>query len=402
MKENTGIYIHIPFCVRKCNYCAFLSAPSDEQTREDYVQSLIKEIGMRSVTDVCDTVYFGGGTPSVLKPEQIERILDSVRTQFSISEDAEITIEANPGTLGDDNDSALSTLKSYRRMGINRLSMGVQSMDDDRLRYLGRIHNSETVRRDLALAREAGFDNINLDIIFSVPGETLEEAMEDIRQIAELEPEHISFYSLQLEEGTPLFEQWESGAIEEVSDDVDRETYHRGCSMLKALGYEQYEISNFARMAEHDGQHDGQCDDRRSRHNSKYWSMTPYVGIGLGASGFEHGTRYRNLTKLSDYEAAIRDGKLPVEEEHVNTAHDNISESVFLGLRRIEGVKFADVPLEEAGLTRDEKGFRQYYKEAMKDAHSFEETGHLIIDDEGIRLTETGIDISNSIMALFV
>lgn len=399
MKEKTGIYIHIPFCVRKCSYCAFLSAPADEETREEYVRAVLDEIAMRSEMDYeCDTIYLGGGTPSTLKPEQIERILNSVRTHFIISENAEITIEANPGTIGDDQDSVLRTLESYRRMGINRLSMGVQSMDDKRLKYLGRIHDSESVKRDIALAREAGFDNINLDIIFSVPGETLEEAMKDIRQIVELEPEHISFYSLQLEEGTPLFEQWESGAIEEVSDDVDRETYHRGCSMLKALGYEQYEISNFARMAEHDGQ----CADRRSRHNSKYWSMTPYVGIGLGASGFENGIRYRNLTDLSDYEEAIRAGRLPIEEKHVNTAHDNISEAVFLGLRRSEGIRFEDIPLEEARLPGNAEGFRQYYREAMNEARCFEETGHLLIDDKGIRLTEKGIDISNSIMALFV
>lgn len=431
---HKGIYIHIPFCVRKCNYCAFLSAPADADTRETYVKALIREIELRDeqndvntcrddrhrmcgrngISGIYDTVYFGGGTPSVLSTEQIARILAKLRSAFNISPDAEITLEANPGTLGESNEEALETLIKYREMGINRLSMGVQSMNDDRLKFLGRIHDSETVKRDLRLARKAGFENVNLDIIFSVPGETSEEALADIRKIAEQEPEHISFYSLQLEEGTPLFEQWERREIEEVPDDIDRETYHSGCELLRELGYEHYEISNFAKK---DLNMERSCRRSfRSRHNSGYWDMSEYVGLGLGASGFEQGVRYRNLSDLAGYEEAVSDGKLPREEEHVNTEHDNISEAVFLGLRRSEGIRYADIPIEnmrddtaepggdacELQNACDARAFWEYYSDVRDEAESFVKSGHMIINDEGLRLTEAGIDISNRIMALFV
>lgn len=323
-------------------------------------------------------------------------------------------------------------MRKYREMGINRLSMGVQSMNDDRLKFLGRIHDSETVRRDIRLAREAGFDNINLDIIFSVPGETAEEALADIREIAAQEPEHISFYSLQLEEGTPLFDQWERREIEEVPDAIDRETYHRGCELLRELGYEHYEISNFAKIngdtfadAANDAidaaneARDMASTSRytyRSRHNSGYWDMSEYVGLGLGASGFEQDVRYRNLTELAEYEETIYIGKLPREEEHVNTEHDNISEAVFLGLRRSEGIRYADVPIAimrdklaepggdacEPQTVGDARSFWEYYSDVRDEAESFVKSGHLIINDEGLQLTEAGIDISNKIMALFV
>lgn len=431
---HKGIYIHIPFCVRKCSYCAFLSAPADADTRETYVKALIREIELRAgqnngdtcsggsrrmcspdgISGLYDTIYFGGGTPSVLSTEQIDRILTKLRSTFNISPDAETTLEANPGTLGESDEEALETLIKYREMGINRLSMGVQSMNDDRLKFLGRIHDSETVKRDLRLAREAGFENINLDIIFSVPGETSEEALADIREIAEQEPEHISFYSLQLEEGTPLFEQWERREIEEVPDGIDRETYHRGCELLRELGYEHYEISNFAKKDLNMG---NSCRRSfRSRHNSGYWDMSEYVGLGLGASGFEQGVRYRNLSELAGYEEAVSEGRLPREEEHVNTEHDNISEAVFLGLRRSEGIRYADVPIAimrdklaepggdacEPQTVGDARSFWEYYSDVRDEAESFVKSGHLIINDEGLQLTEAGIDISNKIMALFV
>ena len=229
--NKAGIYIHVPFCVKKCNYCAFLSGPAGPEVRQGDVNHLIEEIRLRSrEVPEADTIYFGGGTPSLLTPEQIGHILEEVRKAFRITEGAEVTLEANPGTLTEE------SLAGYGNAGINRLSMGVQSMDDRRLRYLGRIHTAEEVRRDVKMAREAGFHNINLDLIFAIPGTDVSDAMEDLEAIAALEPEHISFYSLQLEEGTSFFRDFEAGKLREVPDETDREMYHRGIQVLREKG----------------------------------------------------------------------------------------------------------------------------------------------------------------------
>ncbi len=385
--KKPGIYIHIPFCIRKCNYCAFLSLPAGEEARECYVRALLKEIKLRA--EVCsgmvfDTVYFGGGTPTLLTNEQLGRVLAALRANYQIDDNAEITLEANPGTLGDG-----GRLAELREFGFNRLSMGVQSMDDDRLRMLGRIHDSGAVMRDFVAARNAGFGNINLDIIFSVPWESVEDALGDIRAVATMKPEHISFYSLQLEEGTPFFEMWERKEFEEVSDEDDRFTYHRGAAMLQNFGYEHYEISNFAKPG------------FESRHNSKYWNSADYLGLGLGASGYLTGAddvrvRYSNSADLQEYCDLAESGELPLGESHRNTPHDDISEAVFTGLRRKEGIRYADF------FDGTEAAFREYYREELAEAQEFVDGGFLIIDDEGLRLTEAGVDISNRIMALFV
>lgn len=376
--NKAGIYIHIPFCVKKCNYCAFLSGPAGPEVRQEYVNHLIKEIRLRSrEVPEADTIYFGGGTPSLLTPEQIGRILEEVRSAFQISEDAEVTLEANPGTL------TAESLEGYRKTGINRLSMGVQSMDDRRLRYLGRIHTAEEVRRDVKMAREVGFRNINLDLVFAIPGTGVSDALEDLEAIAALEPEHISFYSLQLEEGTSFFRDFEAGKLREVPDETDREMYHRGIQALREKGYRHYEISNFARPG---------CE---SRHNSKYWNMAEYVGLGLGASSYTGHRRTVNETDLKVYSETLDRGELAFMEIHENSEADDISEAVFTGLRREEGVRYRDILGSEAA-------FWEYFREALPEARAYEAGGFLEMDDEGLRLTERGIDISNGIMALFV
>lgn len=376
--NKAGIYIHIPFCVKKCSYCAFLSGLAGPEVRQEYVNHLIEEIRLRSrEVPEADTIYFGGGTPSLLTPEQIGRILEEVRSAFRISEDAEVTLEANPGTL------TAESLEGYRKTGINRLSMGVQSMDDRRLRYLGRIHTAEEVRRDVKMAREAGFRNINLDLIFAIPGTDVSDAMEDLEAIAALEPEHISFYSLQLEEGTSFFRDFEAGKLREVPDETDREMYHRGIRALREKGYRHYEISNFARPG---------CE---SRHNSKYWNMSEYVGLGLGASSYTGHRRTVNETDLKAYSEMLDRGELAFMEIHENSEADDISEAVFTGLRREEGIRYRDILGSEAA-------FWEYFREALSEARAYEAGGFLELDDEGLRLTERGIDISNGIMALFV
>ena len=385
--------------MKKCNYCAFLSFNADESVRREYANALMKEIELagRSFSGQISTVYLGGGTPSVMDVALLSLIMKKIRSCFNVKPDAEITIEANPATLGIKDRVVRAKLTAYKYMGINRLSMGVQSMDNNRLTFLGRIHTAENVERDFAIAREMGFDNINLDLIFSVPGESTSDALADARRIIDLGPEHISCYSLQLEEGTPFYRMAEAGEIREISDEEDRKTYHEVVRLLGAAGYEHYEISNFAR------------DGKRSRHNSLYWNMSDYIGLGLGASGFVNGTRYRNLTDLDEYMKAISEDKLPVMEEHVNSAFDNISEAVFTGLRRIEGISYSDaVSVYRASdgaediQGNDEEVFWTIFKDAREEAEKFSEQGLLIIDGEGLRLTSEGIDISNTIMSCFV
>lgn len=480
-RGKTGIYIHIPFCVKKCNYCAFLSFDAEGSPRREYADALINEIRLRAAeygrlkgsagsAPEIDTVYVGGGTPSVLDMSQLRDIMHAVKTSFRIKPGAEISIEANPGTLGRKDGVTRAKLQAYKYMGFNRLSMGVQSMDNDRLHFLGRIHTAEDVTRDFRLARELGFDNINLDLIFSVPGESAEDALSDAERIIALGPEHISCYSLQIEEGTPFYEAVISGGLSEVPDDEDRETYHRLCALLRGAGYEHYEISNFARMPGRaegpgfagaprtgsDGQAGAGADKKspyRSRHNSLYWDMSEYIGLGLGASGFAGGIRYKNISGLEEYIRVFGGGAVcsvsgpdvetasgdcgcsgssfaHVCEEHINSEFDSVSEAVFTGLRRREGITYREA-LAAAGrcsgtaqsekasdnngcsdAARDHEGpdtdaeareaFGRIFPEHGTEAGRYAAEGLLLMDDEGLRLTERGIDISNSIMSLFV
>lgn len=381
--KNPGIYVHIPFCVRKCNYCAFLSGASDEALRERYVKALCEEIRTRArlMSDhghgVFDTIFFGGGTPSLLSSDQIARIISELKANFNIDDEAEITLESNPATL------SMESLKGYRQSGVNRLSMGVQSMNDEILKRLGRIHTAWDVIRDVQNAREAGFDNINLDLMFAVPGSSLETTLIDIEAVTSLEPEHISFYSLQLEEGTAFFKEFERGELKEVPDEIDRETYHAGAKILRDKGYEHYEISNFAKRG------------YESRHNLKYWEMAPYLGLGLGASSFIDNSRVMNVCLLDEYFNLTGKGLAPSAGVHENSEHDNVAEAVFTGLRKVEGIRYEDV------LGSYEK-FWEYYSDVFEEAREYEREGKLVIGEEGMRLTDEGIDISNSIMALFV
>ena len=383
----TGIYVHIPFCIRKCNYCAFLSGPSSEEERVRYVDALVKEIGLAEILPVaggdwqtrpsCDTVFIGGGTPSILPASEIGRILDAIRAHFDISEDAEITMEANPATL------TAEKLGGYRAVGVNRLSIGVQSFDDEVLKRLGRIHTREEVIREYELAREAGFTNINFDLMFGIPGTDVAGTLSSLREAIALAPEHISYYSLQLEEGTKFWQDFVDGTLKEVPDDTDREMYHKGRMLLKESGYEHYEISNFAKPG------------FRSRHNFKYWSMADYYGFGLGASSYVRGTRIMNVRDMDKYCAAVDAGRLPQGDIYVNSEHDDISEAVFTGLRRNFGIRFEDI-------LGSKEAFYEYYKAVIPKLEDFERTGHVLLTEEGITLTNLGIDVSNQIMALFV
>ena len=416
MDKKRGIYIHMPFCVQKCRYCAFLSFNAEGSPRKEYMDALEKEIKLRAALEKengtdkpIDTVYIGGGTPSVMDISSMSEMVKTLKRSFNVDPDAEFTLEANPATLGRKDGVMLAKLQAYKFMGVNRLSMGVQSMDNDRLHYLGRIHTAENVGRDMEIIRGKGFGNVNLDLMFSVPGESGDDALSDLERILAFAPEHISCYSLQIEEGTPFGDMAESGELTEVPDEEDRETYHRICRRLRDAGYEHYEISNFARK----GEDPNAPSPYRSRHNSLYWNMDEYIGLGLGASGFINGIRYKNTSDLTEYFAAIGEGRLPVAEEHVNTAFDNISEAVFTGLRRREGICYEDavrayMDADDAAKTDIVPGddfssiFWDIFAEAREEALEYAGRGLLIIDNEGLKLTEQGIDISNSIMSLFV
>ena len=406
MTKKTGLYIHIPFCVRKCNYCAFLSFDAETSPRKEYTDALVNEITYRGEQlgqPEIDSVYVGGGTPSVLDISQMRDIMHAVGKSFRVKEGAEITIEANPATLGRKDGVMLAKLQAYRFMGFNRLSMGVQAMDNDRLHYMGRIHTAENVVRDMELIRRKGFDNVNLDLMFSIPGETTEDALSDLERILGLDPEHISCYCLQIEEGTPFGDMAEAGELTEVPDEEDRRTYHEICRVLREAGYEHYEISNFAKPG------------FRSRHNSLYWDMSDYIGVGLGASGFMDGRRYKNISDIEAYIEAFaklpEEGgriEIPLEEDHLNSSFDNISEAVFTGLRRAEGISYEEaidayMRCAEGPMHEDPKAaFWRIFAEAKEEAEDYVRRGLLIIDDKGLKLTEQGIDISNQIMSLFV
>ena len=380
------IYIHIPFCVKKCAYCDFLSAPSTEEERERYVNLLCEEIAASSVRakeyEVV-TVFFGGGTPSILKGEQIERILKVLRERFAIAENAEITLEMNPGTVTGEK------LEIYKRAGINRLSIGLQSVHNGELKMLGRIHTYEEFLESYHMAREAGFDNMNVDLISAIPGQTVESWKKTLSTILELQPEHISAYSLILEPGTPFYELYakENDKAEKLlpDEDAERQMYRQTIVMLKEAGYERYEISNYSRPGY-------EC-----RHNLGYWNRVPYLGFGIGAASLVPQEmsvkgkmcRYSNPDNIEEYQKCFLDkfkGE-PLERE------DEMEEFMFLGLRKTSGV------LKGQFRSCFQTGIEEVYGgqlEKLKNFRLIEE------NEERIWLTERGIDVSNMVFVEFM
>lgn len=325
--KKLGIYIHIPFCVRKCFYCDFLSAPSDEETREKYVKSLCREIkqeaGAYEQYQV-DTIFFGGGTPSLLTAEQIQRIMDTVRGNYSlqsVKEEPEITMEVNPGTV------TFEKLCGYKKAGINRLSIGLQSVRDEELKALGRIHTFEEFKDTWNFARKAGFSNINVDLMSALPGQSVENWRESLEKAAALGPEHISAYSLIVEAGTPFFDWYEEKSVTDEAhpplpdEDKEREMYKLTEEFLKQYGYHRYEISNYAK------------EGKECRHNRRYWQRENYAGFGLGAASMVENVRWSNTRNLQQYLEANRK-----EDRQVLSEKEQMEEFMFLGLRLTKGV----------------------------------------------------------------
>lgn len=317
-----GIYVHIPFCKSRCIYCDFFSTTSLAE-RDRYVDAVKQELKMRKeyLPQGCriETIYFGGGTPSMLRAEQLCDILDCIRSTYDVAPEAEITAEGNPDDL------STVFLSTLHRGGFNRLSMGVQTFSDERLRFLCRRHTVEVAQRAVANAREAGFGNISIDLMYGFPEESLEEWEKDIEEALSLNPEHISAYALMYEEGTRLWNMLEKGTVREIDEEMSVKMYETLIDQLKLAGYEHYEISNFCKPGLH------------SRHNSSYWEGIPYIGIGAAAHSFDGRSRQWNPESLNEYFAGIESGA-PAFEKETLTDSQRYDEMVMTGLRTAKGV----------------------------------------------------------------
>lgn len=376
------IYLHIPFCAKKCRYCDFLSAPADRETQKAYIDAMKNEIlrfpeaGKYRV----DTVFFGGGTPSLLPGKDIETLLEALRKRFVFSADPEVTIECNPGTADPDQ------LLAYRRMGINRLSLGLQSADGRQLALLGRIHTWEDFLFTYRQARKAGFRNINVDLMSALPGQSVSSWEETLRKTADLEPEHISAYSLILEPETSLYEQYreeaekrERGEDTEIlpTEEEEREMYWRTQEILEEQGMERYEISNYA------------MPGFACRHNIGYWTGAEYAGFGLGAASLLNHVRYENPRKLSTYII----GDFTERQRTVLRQKDEMEEFMFLGLRLKRGVS------EGEFFRRFGRNMEAVYGETLI---KLRREGMLKREGEYTALTRRGTDLANYVMAQFL
>lgn len=393
-KEELSLYIHIPFCVRKCGYCDFLSAPADEKARDRYVQALLMEIERYQGTETADrkikTLYIGGGTPSILSVDQLDCIMQKIKYTFNFCDDIEASMEMNPGTASKEKCRALY------QMGINRLSIGLQSTNDMELKTLGRIHSYEDFINTYTWCREAGFQNINVDLMAALPYQTVENYTTGLRKIIRLAPEHISAYSLILEEGTPFYQKYNSGCYPLPDEEQERLMYRETEQILAQAGYERYEISNYAKKG------------YACRHNLVYWQGGDYLGLGLGSSSYMDGVRFHNTTDFNTY---VNQGAY-VEDREELSVQAKMEEFMFLGLRVMAGVSgtefekrfgktmedvYGDVlrKHEEEGLLQIER------KEDRKEAAAAEPAkGKTNI--EKVMLTTNGVDVSNYVFADFL
>lgn len=369
--KNFSLYIHIPFCKTKCHYCDFTSFKCNETTMDTYVNSLIRELSLykeKLKNHSISTIFIGGGTPSSIDAKYIEKILNFVYENYNIDSLKEVSIETNPGTLDK------YKVKKYKAMGINRVSLGVQSLNDDMLKSIGRSHKAEDVYRSLSLLREEGFKNLNADLMFSLPGQTMDDIEYTLSEIIKMDFEHISLYSLIIEENTPFGVLYKQGKIQPISEDLDRNMYHRSIEILKSAGYDHYEISNFAK------------DNKECLHNLAYWTIKPYLGVGLSSHSNMFSKRFFNYSDRDRYNESLRGNVLPIEGEEFIGRETLIGEYMIMGLRLIKGV--------------DKDDYKDSFNE---DIHS--RYGHIIKkhkdnglikeNDNHIALTQKGLDLSN-------
>ena len=382
--KRLGIYVHIPFCAKKCNYCDFYSLASGEDEKKAYVEALKREIRevSKNVNDEYRvyTIYFGGGTPSIIKADYIKEVLDEIRAGFKLYEDGffpEITIECNPKTVD------MEKLLVYKEAGINRISLGLQSTDDDELRLLGRIHTYEDFLDSYDMVRNSGFTNVNIDLMSAIPKQKITTYEKSLDELIRLNPEHISSYSLIIEEGTHFYKKYSENApfVKDLpSEDEDRAMYELTAAKLKEAGYKRYEISNYAKKGYH------------SRHNTSYWERIPYLGFGVGASSLFDNERYDNVGNLKDYikSAGISDIRRNITKLSLE---DEMSEFMFLGLRLIDGISKQTFT----------KIFTFTVEEIFGDIIKKHINNELLIDNgDFLKLSDRGLDISNYVLSDFL
>ena len=373
----TGLYVHIPFCSSRCSYCDFATGLYQSELAERYVAALIEEIRASGYSGASvDTIYFGGGTPSLLAPSQLDRILATLHEQFTIDPKSEITLEINPGSV------TREKLDAFRSVGVNRASFGAQTFDDAELAKLGRSHNGADALKTFADLRDAGFNNISFDLIAGLPGQTLEGWQRNIEQFLALSPEHLSFYLLEVHSGTPLAEHIRRGLQPVPDDDLAGLMYRWMLDHASEAGYEHYEISNLCQPGFH------------SRHNVKYWSADPYYGFGCSAHSYDGRTRrWSNHRDVLKYVELIENGMAPIVEEQELTETDVRAEALFLGMRLMRGV--------------DVRRYQESFGVDLREQHGadldrFRKAGLLEFDGDLIRLTRTGALLSNEVFAAFV
>jgi oxygen-independent coproporphyrinogen-3 oxidase len=374
---TAGLYVHIPFCSSRCSYCDFATGLYQSELAERYVVALVEEIKTSPYSRASvDTIYFGGGTPSLLSPSQLDRILTTLHEQFAIDSSSEITLEINPGSV------TREKLDSFRRLGINRASFGAQTFDDAELAKLGRSHNAADTLETFAALRDAGFNNISFDLIAGLPGQTLPAWQRNIEQALALKPEHLSFYLLEVHSGTPLAEHIRRGLQPIPDDDLAGVMYQWMLESASDAGYEHYEISNLCRPGFY------------SRHNVKYWTAEPYYGFGCSAHSYDGRTRrWSNHRDVLRYVETVEEGKSAVVEEQALSETDVRAEALFLGMRLMRGV--------------DVRRYRESFGVDLREQHGadldrFCQAGLVEFDGDLIRLTRSGALLSNEVFAAFV
>ena len=379
--KPAGLYVHIPFCLRKCSYCDFYSISDLSQTVR-FLAALKREMQMNSGTPlVFDTLYIGGGTPSVLAPEAIGQIIKTASRYFRFASDAEITLEVNPGTV------TLDNLSEYRKFGVNRLNIGVQSFDDNNLRFLGRLHSGSAARLSVEQARRAGFDNIGLDLIFGLPGQDKTNWLSDLKQADNLEPEHLACYMLTCETGTPLDRDVKTGRIHLAAEGMVLDLFNTAIHFLTDRSFLHYEVSNFARIAGPDH------EPRTSRHNLKYWSFAPYIGLGPSAHSYLAPERYWNHRSVATYVRQLEAGKSALAEKERLTKEQMMIETIYLGFRTTRGI---DLNVFKA---KFEISFTQIFDKTIAE---LETRDMLKMSETHCALTHKGLLFIDSIASMFI
>ena len=390
MGSDLSVYVHIPFCERKCLYCDFLSFNAGKERMAAYFKALGNEIkcAANSYGDYrVRSIFFGGGTPSFPNAEEICDVLELIKDRFDVAQDCEITIEANPAS------AIFEKLVAYRRAGFNRLSIGAQSMNDRELNSLGRLHDSRMFYETFEDARLAGFENINVDVMSALPDQNLQTYMSTLRRVVELGPEHISAYSLIVEEGTPFYDM----ELNLPDEDTDRAMYHETKRYLARHGYHRYEISNYARsLGNSDGMSEADDGDTtyESVHNKVYWQRGNYLGLGLGASSMVDNVRWSNIRDISDYVDILLAEAMPsAQNREILSLRSQMEEFMFLGLRMVKGVSIGEFKRLFS------KDIFEVYGDVI---NKYVKSGHLELVEGFLRLTDEGLDVSNTVMAEFL